>query len=38
SNTHRADALQPWMEHYNTRRRHSALDGHPPISRLSPTS
>ncbi|WP_459806075.1 IS481 family transposase [Herbidospora sp. RD11066] len=38
SNTHRADALQPWLEHYNTRRRHSALDGHPPISRLSPTS
>ena len=22
---------------YNTRRRHSALGGHPPISRLSPT-
>ncbi|WP_344053711.1 integrase core domain-containing protein, partial [Planotetraspora silvatica] len=30
-------ALQPWVEYYNTRRRHSALDGLPPISRLSPT-
>ncbi|MBF4765697.1 transposase, partial [Nocardioides islandensis] len=27
----------PWLEHYNTQRRHSALGGHPPISRLLPT-
>jgi len=31
-------ALRPWLEYYNTQRRHSALDGLPPISRLSPTS
>ena len=37
TNTERAEALAPWLEHYNTRRRHSALGGHPPISRLSPT-
>ncbi|WP_157210307.1 integrase core domain-containing protein, partial [Nocardioides aequoreus] len=24
----------PWLEHYNTQRRHSALAGLPPISRL----
>jgi len=34
SNTERTDALAPWLEHYNTRRRHSALGGLPPISRL----
>ncbi len=33
----RAAALAPWIEHCNTRRRHSALGGLPPISRLSPT-
>lgn len=38
SNTDRAAALAPWLEYYNTRRRHSALDGLPPISRLTPTS
>ncbi|WP_370894593.1 integrase core domain-containing protein, partial [Janibacter sp. GXQ6167] len=27
-------ALAPWLEHYNTERRHSSLAGHPPISRL----
>ncbi|MGE0844555.1 integrase core domain-containing protein, partial [Pseudonocardia sp.] len=27
----------PWIEYYNTQRRHSALGGLPPISRLSPT-
>ncbi|MBU6317980.1 MAG: integrase core domain-containing protein, partial [Acidobacteria bacterium] len=33
-----AAALAPWLEHYNTERRHTALGGHPPISRLqSPT-
>lgn len=37
SNQARAAALAPWLEHYNTRRRHTALGGHPPISRLSPT-
>ena len=37
SNTERAAALAPWLEHYNTRRRHSALGGMPPISRLTPT-
>jgi transposase InsO family protein len=37
SNDQRADALAPWIEHYNTRRRHSALGGLPPISRLTPT-
>ena len=30
----RADALAPWLETYNTQRRHSALGGLPPISRL----
>ena len=35
SNTDRAAALAPWIEFYNTRRRHSALGGLPPISRLS---
>jgi transposase InsO family protein len=37
SNDDRTAALAPWIEHYNTRRRHSALGGHPPISRLEPT-
>jgi len=37
SNAQRTAALAPWLEHYNTRRRHSALGGHPPVSRLSPT-
>lgn len=37
TNDQRATALAPWVEHYNTRRRHSALGGLPPISRLSPT-
>lgn len=38
SNTERANALDPWLIDYNTRRRHSALGGHPPTSRLaSPT-
>jgi transposase InsO family protein len=37
SNAQRAAALAPWLEHYNTRRRHSALGGRPPISRLTPT-
>ena len=38
TNTERTAALAPWLENYNTHRRHSALGGHPPISRLqSPT-
>jgi transposase InsO family protein len=38
SNTARTAALAPWLKHYNTQRRHSALGGQPPISRLQPTS
>jgi len=34
SNDQRAAALAPWLEHYNTQRRHSALGGLPPTSRL----
>src|SRR5581483_10008358 len=37
SNDARTAALAPWLDNYNTRRRHSALGGRPPISRLSPT-
>jgi transposase InsO family protein len=37
SNADRAAALAPWLEHYNTQRRHSALGGKPPVSRLPPT-
>jgi transposase InsO family protein len=37
SNADRTAALAPWLEDYNTRRRHSALGGLPPISRLSRT-
>jgi transposase InsO family protein len=37
SNDQRAAALAPWIEHYNTQRRHSSLGGHPPVSRLTPT-
>ena len=37
TNTERTAALAPWIEHYNTRRRHSALACLPPISRLLPT-
>lgn len=38
TNDARHAALAPWLEHYNTQRRHSAIGGQPPISRLSPTS
>ena len=34
SNADRAAALAPWLELYNTRRRHTALGGLPPTSRL----
>ncbi len=37
SNQARRDALAPWLHTYNTERRHSALGGLPPISRVSPT-
>ncbi|MCU1496492.1 MAG: transposase, family [Acidimicrobiales bacterium] len=38
TNDQRTAALAPWLETYNTQRRHSALGGRPPISRLpSPT-
>ena len=37
TNDERTAALAPWLEHYNTQRRHSALGGLPPISRLLPT-
>ena len=36
-NDQRTAALAPWLEYYNTRRRHTALGGRPPISRLLPT-
>lgn len=38
SNQHRANALAPWLEHYNYARPHTACRGRPPISRVSPTS
>jgi len=34
TNADRATALAPWLEHYNTERRHSSIGGQPPISRL----
>jgi transposase InsO family protein len=37
NNDQRSEALAPWLEHYNHRRRHTALGGKPPISRVSPT-
>jgi transposase InsO family protein len=38
TNTERTAALAPWLEYYNTQRPHTALGGHPPITRLQPTS
>lgn len=35
SNDARADALAPWLDFYNNQRRHSALGGKPPITRVS---
>jgi transposase InsO family protein len=37
SNAQRADLLPEWLTYYNTIRRHSALGGKAPISRLSTT-
>jgi transposase InsO family protein len=37
STAERTAALAPWLEHYNTQRRHGALGGRSPISRLAPT-
>jgi len=37
SNDQRTAALAPWLEHYNTRRRHTALGGLTPVSRLTRT-
>jgi transposase InsO family protein len=38
SNQERLEALQPWIEHQNYDRPHTACAGLTPISRLSPTS
>nr|WP_293003862.1 integrase core domain-containing protein [Mycobacterium sp.] len=38
TNDARTSALAPWLEHYNTQRRHSALGGLRPISRPLRTS
>jgi transposase InsO family protein len=38
TNDARCAALAPWLEDYNNQRRHSAIGGKPPISRLSPTT
>ncbi len=37
SNQARARAFDQWLDHYNNRRRHTALGGHPPISRIVPS-
>ncbi len=38
TNDARAEALAPWLKHYNTERNHHGIGGHPPISRCpSPT-
>jgi transposase InsO family protein len=34
SSHHRAQALPHWLDHYNERRRHSAIGNQPPISRV----
>jgi len=38
SNQDRLNAFQPWLNHYNYDRAHTACGGRPPISRVSPTS
>jgi transposase InsO family protein len=37
NNNERTAALPDFLDDYNHRRRHTALGGQPPISRLSPT-
>ena len=37
NNTQRTAALAPWLHYYNNQRRHTALGGQTPASRLSPT-
>jgi len=37
SNEARSAALPDFLHHYNHQRRHQALGGHPPTSRLTPT-
>ena len=37
SNLERSRQLRTWLHHYNHHRRHTALGGHPPITRLSTT-
>jgi transposase InsO family protein len=37
TNEARCAALAPWLDHYNNQRRHSAIGGQPPTSRLTPT-
>ncbi|MDP5228194.1 MULTISPECIES: IS481 family transposase [Arthrobacter] len=37
NNDQRSAALAPWVEYYHNERRHSALGGQPPISRLQPS-
>ncbi|HSM44874.1 MAG TPA: IS481 family transposase [Acidimicrobiia bacterium] len=37
TNDQRSDALEEWLDYYNTRRNHSSLGRRPPITRLSPT-
>ena len=34
SSAERARALQHWLHHYNFHRRHTALGGRPPVSRV----
>ena len=38
ANRHRSAALPRWLAVYNNHRPHTALGGHPPISRVLPTS
>jgi transposase InsO family protein len=38
SNHARAQALAPWLEHYNTERNHLGIGGQPPISRCPSTT
>jgi len=35
TNNARTDALPGWLDYYNTRRAHTALGGHPPITRVT---